>query len=253
MTLPDGCPRLLAAQVQFLGFPDSHKWSQSTTASSLESLLRSPALRDLVLWLEETTIRLWKPKDRQRLKDKASWTSGFERYLRDLGVTLGPQAHISSFLDGEWRNPLHTALQTLVNMALEDVYLDALNSEEIAIQQSDTPSASEFSLTAPLNAWLDALSLPQVQAHCVSDVKSGLNAAIARSHPTQAELPSSLPPGVTLPLCEASLQQTVESVLRLHHQRQLQEIQEDINDTIAALQLVTANPQTDASLGVVGT
>ncbi|KAH0480714.1 MAG: hypothetical protein KVP17_000272 [Porospora cf. gigantea B] len=138
-------------------------------------------------------------------------------------------------------------------MALEDVYLDALNSKEIATQQPEAPSVSELSLTAPLNTWLDSLSLPQVQTHCVSDVRSGLNAAIARSNPAQAALPSSLPPGITLPLCEASLEQTVESVLRLHHQRQLQEIQEDINDTIAALQLVTANPQTDASLGVVGT
>lgn len=228
-----GCPKFLSKMLQVLEFPDARRWAEATTANALRSLLTSQALRDAVLWLEESKIRLWSVKDRRRLREtsRSAWLSGLERYVADLGLSLG---------NTNCNHVLLEALQSLVNLAIEDEYLDSLEAGRIARKETDRaePRNSLVDVLEPLNAWLKDLDLPLVDTNDDDAIVCGIKAAVARGSPG---------PSKANVLDPDDFAESFETTMRLLHTHQLQGIQEKINDTVAALQLVTANPVTDSS------
>ncbi|XP_071834351.1 RNA transcription, translation and transport factor protein-like [Apostichopus japonicus] len=213
--------------------------------------------RNLIVWLEDQKIRMYKIEDRKRLRDTSTgnWSKVFSQYLDDLECTVD-------------RSNRKTLCDWLLGVAVRTDYGE--NVEKYNTSQKVTSSNS------------DAVDDPFAQLDVNSaDFKAGL---LSICH--LLKIPEHYDPITTLQavslLVKDRLSEEAQSavmeegedfdlsnyevgfetrdevinnascILRLLHIQELRDLQTKINEAIVCVQRITANPKTDQRLGKVG-
>ena len=245
--------------------------SAASTAANDDSVTgpTTKKFRELVSWVEDTKIRLYKVEEREALRDhgSATWSATFEAYLEALECPYGAS------------NP--RALNWLLNYALSLEYRDnatTLNSLKIA-DDEDPKQPPPSSSGQGGRAFRDASA--QAIAGMVADLAAGLDmdrgqqggedvvatleriereAASRRGdfsdedddeggEGTANDLEASLPLGFTTGDAKVD---AAALVLRSLFIQDLRRLQSTVDETVVRVQEYTANPKTDAKLGKVG-
>ncbi|CAG9463617.1 unnamed protein product [Pedinophyceae sp. YPF-701] len=216
------------------------------------------AFRKLVVWLEDTKIRLYKPADRTALRavNDASWPSTFAKYLAAMECPLGG--------DGA---PRAQALEWMLVQAVGFEYQDNAEKYTAAAAtaaKSAPPSAAALvetpELAAAANDLCAALGVP-AQGSLAQRLTAAADAAAALAAPSAQEAapllasmgaPAALgllPPGFDTG--DAQLNNAA-SVLRALFVRDLRALQTAVDRALVEVQELTADPRTDSKLGKVG-
>ncbi|KAK8401373.1 hypothetical protein O3P69_002855 [Scylla paramamosain] len=224
------------------------------------------SFRDLVVWLEDQKIRHYKIEDRGALKavEEKDWATGYRRYLGSLNCPINP-------------NERAAVLDWLLGLAVRFEYgdnVDTYKSETAENVRNRQMSGPKMVNTNPLDA-LDfqspefrdgvnrlasQLGVTQHPDHLVtlkaiSKLITSRLSAEAMQNPGEV-----IHQGKAFPIFEADLGfETGDPVLnnagkalRLMYIHDLRNLQTRINESIVAVQTITANPKTDTKLGKVG-
>lgn len=234
-------------------------------SSSLKPCLSHPLdpkeFRNLVLWTEDQKIRHYKIEDRVGLRavnDSVEWDKAFDKYKHDLGCppSLKTQVEILSWILG---------------YAVKLEYGDRVEKfKPITASKEKTTSAPVIKSTNPFDN-LDFNSkdfesgvrnlalkfdIPYHPDHLV--VLQGISRLIT-NHLSIEALKEQIPTGQPYPIFEGEgfgfENQDMEKsarILRLLHIQDLRQLQTIVNETIVAVQNLTADPRTDTKLGKVG-
>lgn len=224
--------------------------------------------RNLVVWLEDQKIRLYKIEDRTELRNISSsdWPSTFKKYLNELDCPVD-------------RNLRPTVVDWLLSHAVRLEYSENNESYNSAIaakvnsQNSDQDAAASGEpdegllnltvdnpdLKAGVMSLAKLLNLPEHEDHFVllqairSVIESKLSLTAIKEMGQKKK-------GDVLPLDNTNLGfdtgdsavNEASKIMRLLHISELRDLQTKINEAIVAVQAITANPKTDQSLGRVG-
>lgn len=215
------------------------------------------AFRNLIVWLENQKVRLYKIEDRVALHHVTSpdWELAFQKYLNDLGCTFP--------LDD--RNAL---IDWLLGFAVRLEYGD--NVEKYKAAGSKKPGVSnpldklDFNdpdFKAGVASLAQLLQIPPhpdhlvvLKAVCLLVKEKLSKEALEKLSKEGIKIAAS----VTLDKIELGFEtpdyitQEAAKILRLLHIRELRELQNLANEAIVAVQSITANPKTDTKLGKVG-
>jgi hypothetical protein len=212
----------------------------------------------IVLWLEEEKIRLYTPAQRKTLRDfNDAWFGHVAAYARELGVQ-------ADGLDDSSLSTKLRVLNQLVNAAVHDIYRDKVEAKEVALAAPSKPIEGGLEtqqrlkdLVPHINRLLGHLKLPNLSKEAIdTDAIAALRCLKTRlCPPAKAGAPVDvdmdvLPEGLDIHDPEV---RKVAGVLRLLHSIEMGQLQVNINETINDLQILTADPKTDAKLGKVGT
>mmetsp|Transcript_65252 Transcript_65252/g.183700 ORF Transcript_65252/g.183700 Transcript_65252/m.183700 type:complete len:283 (-) Transcript_65252:93-941(-) len=242
----DGLPRALVRKLETLRYPDLDSAS-----------LSGHAYCKLILWLEEEKIRLYNKADRKVLRTfDESWFKYATAYAKELNV------HADGLSESDLAVKLRV-LNAVVNLALQDVYRDKLEANELGLAAAPKPVAGgnnkhQLGNLAPsINRLLAHFRLPKLpQDVADTDVIAALRAIKLRACPKAQSGPSvqldlnELPAGLEIDDQEV---RHAAAVLRLLHGIEMQQLQVNINHVMNDLQQLTADPKTDSRLGKVGT
>jgi len=225
--------------------------------------------KNLILWLEDQKIRYYTIEDRASLRnlDSNQWNVAFKQYLEQLGCPFDSNNSDQKNLLIDW----------LLGHAVRLEYADQVDSmKEISGEKiKSLSSAPQIRKANPLDN-LDfnsedfksgvrelakALQVPQHPDHLV--VLRGISLVLQRQLEIEKEKRQSR---VRLTnKSKVSIEDEVLGfdtgdkvldgackVMRLLYINDLRDLQTKINEIIARIQSVTANPKTDTSLGKVG-
>ncbi|EDO43001.1 predicted protein [Nematostella vectensis] len=210
--------------------------------------------RNLVVWLEDQKIRLYRIEDRESLRNigNATWPKTLMKYLDDLQCPLKSREK-------------STVLDWLLAHAIRLEYAD--NAEKYNSQSQRT--ASDTSKTTELTEALLNLTADD------ADLKAGVLSVARLLNLPEHHDPYVLLQGfhfiqkkeakefkssdvIALPTADLgfntgdSAVNEAAKILRLLHINELRDLQTKINEAIVKVQALTANPKTDQSLGKVG-
>ncbi|TMW53076.1 hypothetical protein DOY81_001804 [Sarcophaga bullata] len=218
-----------------------------------------------ILWLEDQKIRTYKIEDRENLRrmdNMQVWEEAYTQYKNDLGM---PQ----------FETPLEE-LSWLLSYAIRLEFLDApdayknLNSAEVAqkINKSIAPSIQNENFfdnmdfnhkdfVGGIRALASKLKIPHHPNHLIQleaiarVVKERLSLATKNREPIVGT-PFPFEKGNDIVFKDDPSLDYPVRILRLLQIQSLRELQTHINETIVAVQNLTANPKTDTKLGKVG-
>ncbi|VDD87571.1 unnamed protein product [Enterobius vermicularis] len=221
-------------------------------------------VRELVSWLEDQFIRLYKIDDRSGLRSEDSelWHKAFTKYLADLKSPFSADAA-----------QLKEAIDWILDLAIENLYnetseaanltssnLERLKKKQIEAQKANDPiSALDFHSDECKKGIEDLRKLLGIGSH--PDPEVVLKGICKVSSLAYCLLINELDfqPSVQLNKLEMGMASTKNGsidaavrALRLIHLENLREIQTEINEVIVAIQEITADPKTDKRLGKVG-
>uniref|UniRef100_A0A1L8DAK3 Putative carnitine deficiency-associated protein n=1 Tax=Nyssomyia neivai TaxID=330878 RepID=A0A1L8DAK3_9DIPT len=219
--------------------------------------------RSTVLWLEDQKIRHYKIEDRAELRkiDSNEWDAAYAKYKVDIKIPAGLKSPTEELA---WIMGYAVRLEYFDNV---DKY-KAVNAE-MALEEA-TPKAPSIKSTNPFDK-LDFTSkefeagvrtlAKRLQIPYHPDTRITLAAvtkmiqhnlsteALKEALLDNAPFPLEKTPGVGLP--DADLEQAAR-ILRLLQIQSVRHLQTTINETIVAVQNLTADPRTDTKLGKVG-
>ncbi|XP_042882907.1 RNA transcription, translation and transport factor protein-like [Penaeus japonicus] len=224
------------------------------------------SFRDLIVWLEDQKIRHYKIEDRGDLKaiDSNEWPTTYKRYLGGLNCPTNP-------------NDRQAVVDWLLGLAVRFEYgdnVDKFKTETAENVRNKQQSAPKIVNTNPLDS-LDFQS-PEFRDG-VNRLAKQLNItphpnhlitlkAISKLIRTRLSTEALQNPGEFVhqgkpyPIFESDLGfDTGDNVLnnagkalRLMYIHDLRDLQTKINESIVAVQNITADPKTDTKLGKVG-
>eukprot|EP00041_Stephanoeca_diplocostata_P027591 m.761947 g.761947 ORF g.761947 m.761947 type:complete len:245 (-) comp23207_c1_seq1:446-1180(-) len=217
-------------------------------------------LRNLVVWLEDTKICLYKIDDREAIRniESQTWGDTFSKYLQDLNCP-----RLGRIDQAEDRREI---LDWIVGHAValdygdhKDLYGEARKNSR---STSRATADSELHLARPeLEKLASMLLLPlhendETLLRAITNVLTTkfTNSAVATAIAGKDEIRSQIPLDYT-PLGfetgDSALNKACK-ILRLLHINDLRDLQTNINELIVAVQTLTANPKTNSRLGKVG-
>eukprot|EP00917_Polyrhabdina_sp_WS-2016_P013683 GHVP01029936.1.p1 GENE.GHVP01029936.1~~GHVP01029936.1.p1 ORF type:complete len:256 (+),score=59.01 GHVP01029936.1:26-769(+) len=231
---------------------------------NLESL-NFDKFQRIVLWLENSKIRLLTPSERRQLKafeDKSAWTSFLIKYLDEMQVKNFPELAHRGLELLESSNGLQLAiLNILAEQAIIDEYMDA--EEESKIVQATEEKKKETKeenivpelLCKELNQVLVEFSLPPIHPPDAnwSKILSILMAIRVRENydtnkifeKSELLVLSQLPSGIGADNDEKM--KNVATIARLIHVESLRKLQSSINRLIVEMQEISADPKTNSA------
>jgi len=221
--------------------------------------------RNLVLWLEDQKIRIYKIEDRAELRkiNSTDWPKVFDKYKNDLNCPKELQT-----MD---------QLRWILAYAIKLEYLDnvdeyrGMTSEKVKEAQQNKSSAPSVKSVNPFDnldfnspqfeggvrALAARLSVPhhpdhlQVLIACSRVIKDNLNKEVLKQ-PILEGKPYPIFDGQGMNQKDEDVEQAAR-ILRLLQIQSVREIQTVINETIVETQsLTTDTPKTDVRLGQVG-
>lgn len=210
------------------------------------------ALQKVVNWLEDTHIRRYIADGRKHLRSISEFPTALTTYCRALGLPLSAAGSAKA------------ALPYLVDTALALHYSDCADVYNAPVDPwagRAVPvidgAAKDTDVTARARKVLEQLGfeLPQGveeldAADIVEMVADIAEAGMKKLDDTDDEVDlEQVPLGFSTG--NAQVDRTA-AVIRLLHIRDLHKLQNAINDAVADMQAVTANPKTDSRLGRVG-
>eukprot|EP00054_Salpingoeca_dolichothecata_P033704 m.267875 g.267875 ORF g.267875 m.267875 type:complete len:245 (-) comp34703_c0_seq1:49-783(-) len=220
------------------------------------------AVRNLVVWLEDTKIRFYKIEERADLRqvDGAEWNAAFLKFLKDLEC---PRP-FSDFSSDQFTRI--SVLDWLLSHAVLLEYSD--DAEQFNATNVQETAPTELPPIEPTSAEFKAglaqvAKLVKIPAHddqlvlraVASLVQNKLSQqAVSSALALKNEKPKSQPLSKTSLGFDAKDPALNEAgkILRLLHIQDLRQLQTQVNEVIALAQSLTANPKTNAKLGQVG-
>lgn len=222
-------------------------------------------IRNLVLWLENQKIRRYKIEDRAPLQATGpEWNANFEKYCKDLA---------SPIADGS----MAEKLEWLIGYAVSLEYSDdadkykgqtAENVSKIVVNVPKVESSNpldnmDFESPDFKKGILALAQILDVTPHPDHLVTLKAVSKVVRERLSQEALdkPNNIiVKGKPFPFQEADLGfdmgdyvlNQAAKILRLLYIHDLRDLQTGINETIVAVQSITADPKTDTKLGQVG-
>jgi len=221
--------------------------------------------RNLVLWLEDQKIRHYKIDDRAGLRNVNSpdWEKQFQKYLYSLDCP--------KFIRVE------ETLDWLISMAVRFEFADNKETFNKQLNQVDTMNGADKpkmihsnpldnldfqsqEFISGVNKLADSLNVPKHPDHLIT-LQAVSRYVSTRLTASAIQDPGSvIPDGQPYPIKDSQL--NIDSsdkevgqaakILRLLYITDLRLLQTRINESIVAVQTVTANPKTDTRLGKVG-
>ncbi|XP_014251377.1 RNA transcription, translation and transport factor protein [Cimex lectularius] len=218
--------------------------------------------KNLILWLEDQFIRLYKIEDRDGLRDVKSnqWMEHYKKYCKDLESPIPYDNKPESL---EW----------IVGLAVRQEYSDGKEKYEkqtsalLAASKSDAPVVTSSNpldnldfhseeFKTGVNSLAKILKVTPSPDHLVT--LEAICSLVANSI-NSTDNPESKQ-GKPFPIMETDLGfdmgdyvlNQAAKVLRLLYIHDLRDLQTKINETIVAVQNITANPKTNTKLGKVG-
>jgi len=222
--------------------------------------------RNLVVWLEDQKIRLYKIEDRVELRDVKSseWLKTLRKYVDDLKCPVEFSQKLSLV---DWLLAHAIRLEYAENAAKYNSmgHSDRRNKAEGAGESSLDESLVNLTVDNPdLKAGVMSLSkllsLPQHPDHFVllqavrSLIEGKLSLKSSKSgkkYDKKADIIPLKKVDLGFDTGDSAVNEAAK-IIRLLHVTDLRELQTRINEAIVAVQAITANPKTDQSLGRVG-
>lgn len=222
-------------------------------------------IRKIVVWLEDQKIRQYPIEDRKKLRDTKNdnWVNVFRQYCRDVNCPINDNDKLGQL---EWLLGHALWLEIGTN---HDKYTNVAETKSKSKKDSVAPTLKS---TNPLdkldfddpkfiggtNSLATLLKVPKHSDHLVTLeavcklVKNRLNEENLRNpviHRGKAFPALETQCGFSLK--DQKLEKAARALALLHIQ-DLRDLQTKINESIVAVQSVTANPKTDTRLGKVG-
>ncbi|XP_070577201.1 RNA transcription, translation and transport factor protein-like [Ptychodera flava] len=219
--------------------------------------------RNLIVWLEDQKIRLYKIEERSSLRNVGSseWPTAFGKFLTDLQCPVDPMertavldwllGHAVRLVYGEdvekYKNakPVERSADGKPKVASDDPFqhLD-VNSPEF--------KSGLISLATQLNMPRHENPVVMLKAIAILIQDRLSKDAIAKADKKDEGMQLQLKEvDAGFEIRDPALLEAAK-VLRLLHIQDLRELQTKINETIVGVQSITANPKTDQRLGKVG-
>ncbi|KAH8336000.1 hypothetical protein KR074_003450, partial [Drosophila pseudoananassae] len=218
-----------------------------------------------ILWLEDQKIRLYTIEDREKLRNlnnPTMWEEGYLKYKADLNMpSLESQqeelAWILShavrleFLDDPEQfasiNSQQHSAQTngkQTQQKVQSIFEGKINVQDKAFIDGVRLLASKLNVPHHPNHLLQLEAVARIVQERLSPAAKGRKPIVGTPFPFDKgnDIVSSNDPALDLPM----------RILRLLQIQSLRQLQTHINETIVAVQNITANPKTDTKLGKVG-
>ncbi|KAK8813898.1 hypothetical protein WA556_000469, partial [Blastocystis sp. ATCC 50177/Nand II] len=216
------------------------------------SLLSKQTIVNMVSWLEDQCIRLYDISDREALrKNDRDWNKAFEKYLYELNCPcLGAQYNEDNKLQCLLWIASHA-----VNVEYEDNH-EIYNAppKEVVLSDEDVKLLESFRNSLLSIAKLMNISV--VDENNISVLLDMIEKEL-KSLMSQIQDGKLLPPKwslddlpITMGTNDAKLKDAM-CVMECLYNEDVREIQDKVNYIIEQVQIITARPDTDASLGVV--
>jgi len=224
------------------------------------------SFRELIVWLEDQKIRHYKIQDRTDLKavDSNDWHIAFKRYLGDLNCPIPPgdRAAVVDWLLGlsvrfeygdnaeKFKNETAEEVKNRQNNVPKVVNTNPLDS--LDFQSPDfRDGVNQLAKQLNINPHPDHL----VTLKAISKLVKNRLSAEALQNPGEVVYQ-----GKPYPIFESDLGfetgdfvlNNAGKALRLLYIHDLRDLQTKINESLVAVQNITANPKTDTKLGKVG-
>ncbi|KAK3917972.1 RNA transcription, translation and transport factor protein [Frankliniella fusca] len=222
-------------------------------------------IKNLVLWLENQKIRRYKIENRGVLEaDGPQWRANFEKYCKDLA---------SPIVDGS----MEEKLEWLIGYAVSLEYADdvgkykAQTAENISktvltapkVESSNPLDNMDFESADFKKGVLTLAQILNITPHPDHLITLQAVSKVVRERLSQEALDNPnniIVKGKPFPFQEADLGfdmgdyvlNQAAKILRLLYIHDLRDLQTNINETIVAVQSITADPKTDTKLGQVG-
>ncbi|KAG7202787.1 hypothetical protein KM043_009954 [Ampulex compressa] len=222
--------------------------------------------RRVTLWLEDQKIRHYKIEDRKSLRDTNSpeWPKAFAKYCKDLNCPIADNA-VNQL---EWLIGLAVWLELRDNCNKYDEIIDnkIKNKKEAMVPtvKSKNPldnldfTSNEFK--NGVNSLAKLLRVPRHSDHLIT-IEACSKLVCDRLNANAIANPDSvIVKGKPFPIKDiktgyktkdVGLENAIKGLTLLYIQ-DLRHLQTKINETIVAVQTITANPKTDTKLGKVG-
>ncbi|MFH4980767.1 hypothetical protein AB6A40_007476 [Gnathostoma spinigerum] len=230
-------------------------------------------VRYLVEWLEDNFIQRIAEEERSKIRTKSldEWEPIFVQYLETLECPLMPKAaNLSEVV--EWL--LDHAINNIyskndVAMSLTSARLADMKLERKQREHEENPFSclelSDGDVRKGIEELRSAIGIaPYPDPHillsaCCKYIRENLTDNAIRSRREKLKTQRDRPKTMQLSHLDMGMVSTKESqvdaaarCLRLLHLENLREAQTQVNETIVAIQNVTADPKTDRRLGKVG-
>ncbi|XP_065057513.1 RNA transcription, translation and transport factor protein-like [Rhopilema esculentum] len=233
--------------------------------------------RNLIIWLEDQVIRLYKIEDRDLLRETSSseWPSIFEKYLDDLACPVRRderEAVASWLISHAVRVEYHENATKFNDLHKERKKVKEDSTSASINGQSGSGAVSEITgddpdLKAGISSLSKLLGIPFHPDHIttlqavqkiinqklspenVDALKSGKDKKKGKGKEGDYRPINEIDLGFQV---NDSAVKEAAKILRLLHLHELRDLQTQINKAIVLVQRQTANPKTDQSLGKVG-
>lgn len=237
------------------------------------SLSDETEVRNMIVWLEDRKICLYKIEDRDPLRNISSpaWVGALKKYLSDLACPIQNLSQKGAVMN--WLLSHAIRLEYMDNEAEINLKHEEREKRKTGGTSDETESVlndlegDDPHLKAGISSLVHLLNLPhhpdhmimlQAVSRLVENKLSESAIAFAKSEAEQKK--PRLKEVDFLPLNKTNLGfETSDSavneaakIIRLLHIHELRELQTFINESIVTVQNITADPRTDQSLGRVG-
>lgn len=229
--------------------------------------------KELILWLEESKIRLLGKKERAGLRVEGDekhevWVTSFLKYLKALGLKQTSGEPLSADAWNTSAEVRASVMERLVALAVEEEYTDAVEGHDIAdatdtfanaeSQATEVVSIDVEPYTRAVNELLKRVDLPPLPSEGVTPsmllsalkgIRARFNMSLQKEAASASAHVKDLPSGI--PTTDPAVHEFA-ATLRLLHLADLKQLQHKINVSLAELQAITGDPRTDTRRGRVG-
>ncbi|XP_017119294.1 RNA transcription, translation and transport factor protein [Drosophila elegans] len=218
-----------------------------------------------VLWVEDQKIRLYTIEDREKLRNidnPTMWEEGYIKYCADLNMPplesqqeqlawILSHAVRLEFLDDPAQFAAINSKQgppqsngKQAHQKVQSIFEGKINVHDKAFVDGVRLLASKLNVPHHPNHLLQLEAVARVVHERLSPAAKGRKPVLGTPFPFDKgnDVVSSTDPALDLPM----------RILRLLQIQSLRQLQTHINETIVAVQNITANPKTDTKLGKVG-
>lgn len=213
--------------------------------------------RNLIVWLEDQKIRMYKIEDRKQLRSisKGNWPKVFNQYLDDLGCEVD-------------RSNRKTLCDWLLGVAVRTEYgenVEKFNSMQKEANSKNSVADDPFAhmevkspdFKAGLLSVCHLLKIPQ---HCDPITTLQAVSLLVKERLSEEARYTVMEEGEDFDPSNYEIGfetrdeviNNAARILRLLHVQELRDLQTKINEAIVCVQKITANPKTDQRLGKVG-
>ena len=194
---------------------------------------------NLMVWLEDTKIRLWEIDERESLRfrigdDENNWANKYSEYLKQLSC---PYSWFSY-------DCIYWVISHAVHLSLEDLEFREEDDKEEGVYSHIYDSITEFA-----DDLCEGVGGKPKFAESSADLMERIHETIQTKLAPESHLEFDFPLGFNTEDNEVN---QVALVLKMLHLDDFRKVQNNVNEVLSLCQSYTANPKLNSSLGKVG-